>query len=56
MMKKIKNKHIVELYDVILEETKIYIFLEYCQDGDLKRYFDKSTGGVSEQKVIKILI
>lgn len=47
-MKKIKNKHIVQLYDVIFEESKIYIFLEYCQDGDLKKFFEKSPGGVSE--------
>lgn len=32
------NKYIVKLYDVARTNNNLYIFLEYCQDGDLKEY------------------
>ncbi|CAD8156173.1 unnamed protein product [Paramecium octaurelia] len=32
------NPHIVKLYDVTRTPHNLYLFLEYCYDGDLKKY------------------
>jgi serine/threonine protein kinase len=41
IMKKLKHKNIVNLLDAITHEGQIYLILEHCGDGDLKRYLRK---------------
>ena len=45
---------IVKLYDVSRTPNNLYMFLEYCMDGDLKEYLKKKKGGMlSEPESIK---
>ncbi len=41
ILQKIKNKYIVKLYDVARTNHNLYLFFEYCSDGDLKKYLEK---------------
>jgi serine/threonine protein kinase len=38
IMKKLKHHNIVELIDTVTTANSIYLVLEFCKDGDLKRY------------------
>jgi serine/threonine-protein kinase ULK/ATG1 len=38
IMKKLKHRNIVELIDTVTTANSIYLVLEFCKDGDLKRY------------------
>lgn len=35
IMQKIKHKNIVQMYDAARTSRNLYMFLEYCKDGDL---------------------
>lgn len=35
------SPYIVRLYDVAKTKNYLYMFLEYCTDGDLKEYMAK---------------
>lgn len=37
-MKKLNHPNIVYLEDVVLTANSIYLIMEYCSGGDLKRY------------------
>jgi serine/threonine-protein kinase ULK/ATG1 len=37
-MKKLNHPHIIKLYDVVTTANSIYLIMEYCAGGDLKRY------------------
>ena len=37
-MKKLNHRNIVRLYDVVLTNNSIYLIMEFCAGGDLKRY------------------
>ena len=37
-MKKLNHQNIVKLYDVVLTPNSIYLIVEFCAGGDLKRY------------------
>jgi serine/threonine-protein kinase ULK/ATG1 len=41
ILKKISHPNIVRLYDVARTNNYLYMFLEYCADGDLKEYMTK---------------
>lgn len=41
ILQKISNPNIVRLYDVARTNNYLYMFLEYCADGDLKDYMTK---------------
>jgi serine/threonine-protein kinase ULK/ATG1 len=38
ILQKIKHNNIVRLIDVARTNNYLYMFLEYCADGDLKEY------------------
>ena len=37
-MKKLNHKNIVKLYDIVMTVNHIYLIMEFCGGGDLKRY------------------
>ena len=41
LMKSLNHPNIVKLYDVINDNGKIYMILEYCNGGDLSKYIRK---------------
>ena len=45
ILKKINNKNIIQLYEIIqnIEKEKIYLILEFCENGTLMNY-DEDTG------------
>lgn len=51
LLKELKHKNIVRLYDVMHSEKKLTIVFEYC-DQDLKKYFDSCQGEI-EPHVVK---
>lgn len=52
-LQKLDSKHIVKLYDVSRTPNNLYMFLEYCMDGDLKEYLKKKKGNfLSEPEAI----
>jgi serine/threonine protein kinase len=49
IMRSLKHENIVELYDDVKTTDQTYLFLEYCQGGDLKDLIEASQG-LSETK------
>ena len=49
---KLPNEHtnIIDIYDVVIENDQIYIFMEYCEFGNLRDFFQKRELKI-EQKV-----
>jgi serine/threonine protein kinase len=41
IMRTLKHNNIVNLLDVVTHEGQIYLIIEHCSDGDLKRYLRK---------------
>ena len=41
ILQKINHPNIVKLFDVARTSNYLYMFLEYCADGDLKEYLHK---------------
>lgn len=37
-MQKLKHPNIVKLFDVVTTNNSIYLIMEFCAGGDLKRY------------------
>lgn len=37
-MKKLNHPNIVKLYDIVTTANSIYLVMEFCGGGDLKRY------------------
>lgn len=55
-LNKLKHKHIVKLYDVFQDDSKIYIVQEYCSKGDLKQYMDKTNNKrLDERNAINVI-
>ncbi len=53
IMKKLRHENIVQLYEIILTTNSIYLILEFCEGGDLKRYARK--GRLTEEEVNNII-
>lgn len=53
IMQKLKHPNIVELYEVITTANNIYLVMEFCSGGDLKRYC--STRKVTEEMALNII-
>ncbi|GAA34774.2 hypothetical protein CRM22_002665 [Opisthorchis felineus] len=54
LLKELKHKNIVRLFDVLLSESRLTIVFEYC-DQDLKKYFDSCNGEI-DQKTVKLFM
>jgi len=54
LLKELKHKNIVRLYDVVHSDRKLTLVFEYC-DQDLKKYFDSLNGEI-DQDIAKSLM
>lgn len=45
LLKELKHKNIVRLYDVLHSDKKLTLVFEHC-DQDLKKYFDSLNGEI----------
>lgn len=56
-LKSIASPFIVKMYDCFRSGEHLYIVLEFCEDGDLKRYLDKfkMAKGISETEAITFM-
>lgn len=41
VMKALKSKHVVRMYDFLEDSKNYYIILEYCPGGDLDHFIEK---------------
>ena len=44
ILKRLKHKHIVRLFDVLRSQNNIYLVLEYCPSGDLRKLIGRGRG------------
>lgn len=54
ILKKVEHKNVVKFMDVYQTQNNMYIFTEYCNDGDLQHYL-KKRGKLHEKEAVKIL-
>lgn len=54
ILKKVEHKNVVRFMDVYQTQNNMYIFTEFCMDGDLQHYL-KKRGRLSEKESVKIL-
>ena len=46
----------MSLYDVARTSNNLYMFLEYCHDGDLKEYLKKKEGKMNKKtKIFQVI-
>jgi len=50
LLKELKHKNIVRLYDVLHSDKKLVLVFEHC-DQDLKKYFDSLNGDIDPNVV-----
>ncbi|VDN13259.1 unnamed protein product [Dibothriocephalus latus] len=50
LLKELKHRNIVRLYDVLISESRLTIVFEHC-DQDLKKYFDACNGEIDPATV-----
>jgi len=54
ILSKFKHPNVVELYEVLNSKRSLYIIMEFCQDGDLKKYL-KQRGRLTEEDAYAIV-
>jgi serine/threonine protein kinase len=52
IMQKIEHPNIVRMYAATRTSRNLYMFLEYCRDGDLKDLLKKNGGVLSESEAV----
>lgn len=52
ILQKINHPNVVKLFDVARTSNYLYMFLEYCADGDLKDYMSKN----EEKRLSEVLL
>ena len=55
VMKKLHSCHILKLYEVIHHKNNLYLFLEYCNQGDLSDYIKSKENKYDEKYIHQIL-
>lgn len=54
LLKELKHKNIVRLYDVLHSDKKLTLVFEHC-DQDLKKYFDTLNGEIDPDNVKSLM-
>lgn len=52
-LKSCRNEHIVRFVDIKKTTSYYYVFLEYCEGGDLEKYI-KSRGRIPEEEALQL--
>ncbi len=55
IMQKIKHPNIVRMYDAARTKHNLYMFLEYCKDGDLSNHLMRRQNRLSERESVDVL-
>lgn len=53
ILRELKHRNVVRLYDVIYSESKLTLVFEYC-DQDLKKFFDSLNGHIDQQVCFRL--
>lgn len=51
---KFRHENIVQLFEVLNSKRSLYIIMEYCKDGDLKKYL-KTKKRINERETFEIM-
>lgn len=54
ILSRFKHPNIVELYEVLNSKRSLYLIMEFCQDGDLKKYL-KQRGRLPEDECYEVV-
>lgn len=54
ILMKFDHQNIVKLYDVVMLDDKVFLFLEFCSGGDLNNKISSMGGILSEEEVLPI--
>ncbi len=54
ILSKFKHPNVVELYEVLNSKRSLYIIMDYCKDGDLKKYL-KEKKKINEGEAFQIM-
>jgi calcium-dependent protein kinase len=49
------SKHVVRMYDVFQAANQTYMVIEFCPDGDLRKFISKNGGLLSEAVAVDVL-
>ena len=57
IMKSLNNPNIVELYEAYMSKKNLYIVMEFCQQGDLRKFMKRKgeQGLIPEQISLQVL-
>ncbi len=56
MLQNLKHPNIIKLFNIIqMPDTKIVLFMEHIQGGNLQEYVDSKGGRIAESEVQKIM-
>lgn len=55
ILRELKHRNVVRLYDVIYSESKLTLVFEYC-DQDLKKFFDSLNGHIDQQMAKSLML
>ena len=55
IMQKIQDKNIVQMFDAARTSRNLYMFLEYCKDGDLNDLLMRRQNRITEGESIQII-
>ena len=54
-MKLLNSDNVVHMLDCFSSPKETYIFMEYCEGGDLRKYITEKNGKLPEKQAITIL-
>lgn len=55
IMRLMKNKHIIKLFEVFEDDTKVYLILDLLEGGDLLSHIFKNNNIYDETLVLKLM-
>lgn len=55
VMQKLTGDHVVRMYDVQGNAKETFIILEFCPEGDLRKFMEKHGGQLTEKQSVDVL-